>query len=220
MELLPRAALIRTSKVDRADWNFRPLLGVLQRTRFRLVCDLLRGRRYSRLLEVGYGSGVFMPELRRHCDEIYGLDVHDKQDEVAEVLSHHGLAASLHSGSVTAMPFASAWFDCIVAVSALEYVDDMEAACREMRRVMRPGGTLVVVTPGESRLLDFGLKLLTGEDAWDNYADRRRRLIPTLQRHFACETRTISPRWVGTLVPMYNALRLRVPDQAPKSASP
>jgi tRNA G46 methylase TrmB len=65
LSLLPPSALLRTGPVDHADWNYRPLIGTVQRIRFRLVCRLLGNGRFDRLLEIGYGSGVFMPELAK-----------------------------------------------------------------------------------------------------------------------------------------------------------
>lgn len=208
MRLLVRKELVKTSRVDHAAWNFMPILGWLQRTRFRLVVSLLKPGNHARLLEVGYGSGVFMPELSRYCSELYGLDLHDKAEEVAAALSRNGTTATLISGSVTRMPFPDAFVDCIIAVSALEYVDDIEMACKEMRRVLRAGGILVLVTPGRSRLLDAGLKLL-GEDPRENYADRRERLIPTLLRYFAVERKRSGPILAAWALPIYTALRLR-----------
>ena len=74
--LLPPSALVKTSDVDKAEWNFRPLLGIIQRLRFRMILSLLPKRRIGRLLEIGYGSGVFLPELSRRCDNLYGIDPH------------------------------------------------------------------------------------------------------------------------------------------------
>lgn len=207
MRLLERSELIKTSKVDHAAWNFAPILGWLQRTRFKLVLSLLQDGQYARLIEVGYGSGVFMPELSRFCRELYGLDIHDKTKGVTAALAHNGTHATLVSGSVTSMPFPDGFVDCIVAVSALEYVDDVETACKEMRRVLRPGGILVLVTPAESPLLDAGLKLL-GEDPRENYVDRRKRLIPALLRHFSLRETRRGPALTAWAVPVYTALRL------------
>lgn len=210
MRLLPPSDLFKTSKIDHAEWNFTPILGWLQRSRFRLVQSLLEPGYYGRLLEVGYGSGVFMPELSRYCDALYGLDVHDKERDVAAVLQRHGVDAQLHSASATRIPFPDDFFDCIVAVSALEYVDAVDVACQEIRRVLRQGGIVVVVTPGQSRLLDAGLKLL-GEDPEENYADRRRRLMPAFKRHFAVERVRRGPPGIAWALPIYTALRLRKP---------
>ena len=79
LKLLPPEVLIKTSEVDHADWNYRPLLSWIQRLRFRHIVSMLAGERFQRLLEVGYGSGIFMPELKQYCDELYGIDLHKKQ---------------------------------------------------------------------------------------------------------------------------------------------
>lgn len=209
LRLLPPRALLKTGGVDHADWNYRPVLGAISRTRFRLAVSLLPGGRVARLLEIGYGSGVFMPELARRCDELYGLDVHAMPRQVAETLGGLGVEARLHTGSASEMPFAGDFFDCVVAVSALEFVTDLDGACAELKRVLKPGGCLVVITPGHSPVVDFGLKVLTGESAKTDYGDRRRSLVPTLLRHFDVERRLTSPALGGSLLCLYTALRLR-----------
>jgi hypothetical protein len=50
LRLLPRERLIKTSKFDHADWNFIPVLGFLQRKRFRLAVSLLPPKRLPRML--------------------------------------------------------------------------------------------------------------------------------------------------------------------------
>jgi ubiquinone/menaquinone biosynthesis C-methylase UbiE len=210
LRLLPGDALVKTSEVDHADWNYRPVLGWIQRLRFKHIVVMLAGERFQRLLEVGYGSGVFMPELQQYCDELYGIDPHQKQREIREVLVRNGVVAKLFSCSVTQMPFGNDYFDCIVAVSTLEFVDEIESACQEIKRVLRPDGFLAMVTPGHSPISDFGLKILTGESAKDDYANRRRTLIPTLLKHFWIERKAISPRIGGSLIPLYTSLKLRV----------
>lgn len=204
MNLLPEASLIKTGPVDHADWNYRPLLGVVQRTRFRLIDKLLDDERVDRILEVGYGSGVLMPHLKGMCRELYGIDIHPHASEVEEVLRRHEVEARLVSGSVVDLPYEDAFFDRVVIVSAIEYVDDIDAACRELVRVLRPGGAVVLVTPGQSWFLDLCLRVLTGERASENYDDRRTRLRPALLEHFRVEREITVP----PMIRMYTALRL------------
>jgi hypothetical protein len=59
IRLLPEQELLSTRTVDHAQWNYRPILGRIQRLRFDLFRSMLQGSRASRLLEIGYGSGVF-----------------------------------------------------------------------------------------------------------------------------------------------------------------
>jgi SAM-dependent methyltransferase len=212
LRLLPPDVLVKTGDVDHADWNYRPVLGRIMRLRFKLVAALLDGEDCGRLLEIGYGSGVLMPELSRRSAELFGLDVHAMPREVSVALARRDIKAGLFTGSATAMPFADEFFDCVVAVSALEFVDDLDAACVEIRRVLKPGGSLVVVTPGFSPLADFGLKVLTGKNAKDDFGERRRRMIPTLKKHFKVERQLSAPPLGGTLLRLYTALRLRRPQ--------
>jgi len=207
MRLLPKAALLKTGEVDHADWNYRPLLGSIMRLRFRLVVSLLGRRRYPRLLEIGYGSGVFLPELAQHCDELFGLDIHDHHAAVSEAVKKSRVRATLLSASMTAMPFEDHSFDCVVAVSTLEFVEDLEGVCREVKRVLRLGGVLVVVTPGNSWLVDFGLKMLTGKSARADFGDRRELVIPTLLHHFRLRQRRTAPRLGTFLVHLYTGLQ-------------
>jgi ubiquinone/menaquinone biosynthesis C-methylase UbiE len=209
---LPVDALIRTGDVDHADWNYRPLLGWFQRLRFRCVLGLLEGRHFDRLLEVGYGSGVFMPALRRFCRDLYGVDVHDVANEIRQILRDHGVQADLRRCGVEQMPFPDAFFDCIVCVSALEFVEDVEMGCRELTRVMTPDGYLVVVTPRHSKLLDLGLRVLTGERADIDYAGRREAVLPTLLRYFRIDDQGVCDKPPGMFLSIYAGLRLRLKD--------
>ncbi len=163
-------------------------------------------RRFESLLEIGYGSGIFMPELAKHAQRLSGIDIHSRNVEVAEVLAANGLAADLRSASMTDMPFEDSTFDCAVAISTMEFVEDIDRACAEIRRVLKPGGQLLVVTPSTSPILDFGLWVLTRQSAKNDFANRRERVIPALQRHFTIgkEIRTPLYRALQSIRPVGN----------------
>lgn len=179
MRLLPRKSLIKTSSADHADWNYKPVLGWIQRLRFELAASLIGAQRYGRLLEIGYGSGVFMPELAKYCGELYGVDPHDHGPDVAAKLAAQGVTANLHSSGAESLPFCDDSFDCVVAVSSLEFVSDLEQVCQEIDRVLTPNGRLVVITPGLTPVID------TGNSPKDEFGDRRELILPTLQRWFS-----------------------------------
>ncbi|MBI2951964.1 class I SAM-dependent methyltransferase [bacterium] len=208
LNLLPPEALLKTGEVDHADWNFRPILGSIIRIRYKLILSLLSGRRYRRLLEIGYGSGVFMPELARRCDGLYGIDVHQNQEAVVETLSRFNVVAGLFSGSAEAMPFESGHFDCVVTASTLEFIEDLDSACAEIRRILAPGGSFIAVMPGHSPLLDLELWALTGRSAKADYGDRRRLVIPTLLRHFTVQKKLTVPSIGNSVIGIYTALKL------------
>ncbi len=206
MLLLPRSALMPTSPIDHPQWNYHPVLSRVQRWRFRMVQDLLGRRRYGRLLEVGYGSGVFMPELAQRCDELYGLDTHPHWEKVGARLAVNGVRARLAMGSVEDLPYEDETFDAIVAISMLEYVEGIDRACEEFTRVLKPGGALVVVTPGATPLWNLALSIATREGP-GQYGDRRAMLQPTLRRHFDLVRQTRIPRLGPALIRLYTGLR-------------
>lgn len=207
--MLRREELVRTSALDQSEWNYDGVLGWISRRRLVLAEGLLGGPRYERLVEVGYGSGVFMPAWAAHATAVAGIDVHAHAEAVQTVLARRGIVADLREGSVTLMPFQDGEFDALVAVSSLEFVDDLDAACREIRRVLRPGGVCCAVTPGHSRVLDAGLRFLTGERAEDTFQGRRQRIIPTLLSHFELVRRVDFPPGAPELARLYSGLLLR-----------
>lgn len=206
--LLPPAAFIRTGPVDHGDWNYLFPLGPINRRRLALATRLLPPH-VGRFLKIGYGSGVHLPHWATKADELFGIDPHPHAEAVTEVLRRYGISASLTSGSAEAMPYPDAHFDTVVAISALEFIPDLEAACREVRRVLTPTGRFIVVTPGRSPVVDLGLKLLAGTSAKKDYGDRRAAVVPTLLRHFEVEKQSSFPWLLSKLVCLYTAYRLK-----------
>lgn len=209
IRLLPRERWIKTSEIDCPSWTESGLLGFILRQRFQLLISLLGEARYPRLLDIGYGSGMLMPELARHCDELLGVDIHPHATAVRNVLAAEGVPARLCRASGADLPYATESIDAIVAMSSLEFIDPFDRAAREFRRVLKPGGLFVMVTPGDSPLLDLGLKLLTGRSADKDFGERRRRIIPTLMREFTVDGRRGFPPVRSFPVHFYHAFRFR-----------
>src|SRR5690242_8938493 len=114
MRLLHHEALIKTGPVDYAEWNYRPVLGRIQRARFSLAISLLPPRSH-RLLEIGYGSGVVMPALSEIADQVYGIDVHDRASDVKKALQDRGVKAELFKSAAEELAFEDGFFNSIVA---------------------------------------------------------------------------------------------------------
>lgn len=210
LNLLPPDALVKTGDVDHADWNHKFLLGTISRARFHLIKSLLGEKRGEKLLEIGYGSGVFLPELSKYADEIYGVDVHREMSKVSEKLAAYDVKVKeLTTGGAETMKWENGFFDAVVAVSALEFVDDLDKVCEEVKRILKPSGSFFVVTPGQSPLLDFGLKILTGKSAKDDFADRREMILPTLFKQFTVKKQLAYPRFGNSLIKFYTALELQ-----------
>lgn len=208
INLLPPQALIKTGEVDYAEWNYKPILSYLQRKRFKLCLSLFEERKFNRVLEIGYGSGVFIPELNNYGNELYGIDIHNYNKEIEKLLMSYNTNAKLFQASATNIPFEDDYFDCIISISSIEFIDDIKAASLEIKRVLRKDGCFIVITPGHSWILDIGLKFLTGNSAKNDYKGRREKVIPMLYKYFDLVVEKIFPQTLGFIIPMYHALRL------------
>jgi ubiquinone/menaquinone biosynthesis C-methylase UbiE len=190
------------------------VLGWISRQRFHMVLSLLPPGCVNRMLEIGYGSGVFMPELAARARELFGLDIHEHEEEVSRSLEQVRVQARLFSCSAERMPFPDGHFDVVVGVSFLEFISDLDAAAREMVRVLAPHGALIVVRPNQSKVIDLGFRLLTGKNAEEDFQGARQRVLPILTRHFEVEHSTFWP----PLLPLYQGLRLLPRTERPASA--
>jgi ubiquinone/menaquinone biosynthesis C-methylase UbiE len=206
LNLLPQESLVRTSRVDHADWNYRPHLAPIMRRRFALALSLLPSERVHRLLEIGFGSGVFMPTLAQKCSELYGIDVHDRVPEVQARLAAHGVHTNLSWQDAAGTRFADGFFDAIVSVSALEFVERIDEATAEIARLLDPAGRAIVVMPCKSPVVDFMLFALTGEDAKRDYGNRRERVLPTMLQHLRIVRRK-------DFLQIYSAYEFALPDR-------
>lgn len=115
----------------------------------RLECDALNiPRRYlaapakGRLLDVGCGDGSVLMLAESKGWEAVGVDV--DPDAVAHA-RRRGLTA--HSGRLADQRFAEAAFDLVLMNHVIEHVHDPLGTLKEIRRILRPDGQLVVTTP-------------------------------------------------------------------------
>jgi SAM-dependent methyltransferase len=99
------------------------------------------------VLDVGCGTGGTMDRLREwSC--VTGLDLEPYALEFCASRGHEDLIL----GSATEMPFESNHFDAAVALDVLEHIPDHAAAAKDILRVLKPGGTLVVTVPAYQSL--------------------------------------------------------------------
>lgn len=110
----------------------------------------------KRVLDYGCGSGYGAARIARSAAHVTAVDV--AQDAVDYASSQYQ-ADNLEFKRIdpsAALPFADASFDTVLSFQVYEHVEDTERYLSEIRRVLAPGGHLVLVTPNRStRLLPF-----------------------------------------------------------------
>jgi ubiquinone/menaquinone biosynthesis C-methylase UbiE len=110
-----------------------------QFTMVRQVLEPLAGKR---ILDAGCARGRFAKRLAPLGADVHGLDLTETFLQSART---NVPQAAFTRGSLSALPFRSETFDAVYCVEALEHVPDTDAAIREMTRVLKPNGTLLVI---------------------------------------------------------------------------
>jgi SAM-dependent methyltransferase len=121
-----------------------------------------------RVLEVGCGRGVALPELYRllRPSRLVGLDLDGGLLQAARRrLRDAGIDAGLVPGDVRSMPFPAGSFDLIIDFGTCYHIGRPAAALDEIARVLRPGGLFVQETP-LSQLLSHPVRSLGRRIPW------------------------------------------------------
>lgn len=121
--------------------------------------SLLGDTREARCLDLGSDNGVISLLLRRRGGRWASLDM--TPESVASI--RELVEDDVHQSDGSTLPFADAEFDRVVVVDMLEHVADEAAFVRELARVTRPGGSLVVNTPHLKRTLLRRLRHALGQ---------------------------------------------------------
>lgn len=105
------------------------------------------------LLEIGCGSAMLLAEQAAHVRHVAGLDLSGTQIAMARRRLAKRIAAGTAEivlGNAMSLPWPDGRFSVIGSLNCLKFVPDAPKALREMYRVLRPGGRLVITIDKQS----------------------------------------------------------------------
>jgi ubiquinone/menaquinone biosynthesis C-methylase UbiE len=105
------------------------------------ICGQIKDRR-ARILDVGCGTGANLMMLSEF-GEAEGVDV---SPDALNFCRERGLQ-NVKLGAAESLPYEDHTFDLVTALDVVEHIDDDVAGLREMCRVLRPGGRLLLFVP-------------------------------------------------------------------------
>jgi ubiquinone/menaquinone biosynthesis C-methylase UbiE len=96
-------------------------------------------------LEVSFGTGYLLTRYAGDYDT-FGIDLNARLAALTkDKLEAKGIAVPIAIGNVEALPYPTGCFDCVVDTMALTGYPDARQALSEIRRVLKPGGRLVLI---------------------------------------------------------------------------
>jgi ubiquinone/menaquinone biosynthesis C-methylase UbiE len=160
LHMLPLNDYLRSDQDDPLPMYYLPFFGPLYRGRIELCLNALKPG--TRVLEVGYGSGVSFLNLAGMYREIHGIDLHLNARPVQSIFAREGIDTYLCTGSLLNLPYQDGFFDAVLCISILEHLHPKQQplAMAEIRRALKPGGRFVYGVPAERPLMQVGFRLL------------------------------------------------------------
>lgn len=114
------------------------------RSKWNLVLEQIRRLdKHSTVLDVGFGH-PFLSDFVGQDYDIYGIDVEP------EFLRNLDPEHFRYGNVEERIPYENNKFDCVVMLEVIEHLANVDNACQEIKRVLKPGGVLLMSTPNHS----------------------------------------------------------------------
>jgi malonyl-CoA O-methyltransferase len=113
----------------------------------------------KKILDVGCGKGRYLKFLMKRFPtaNYYGIDISD------EMLRSCPKGAETSIGNMLSIRYPDSFFDAVFSVEALEHAVNIEAAIKEMVRVLKPNGKIVIIDKNSSKL---GALIIKSWEKW------------------------------------------------------
>jgi ubiquinone/menaquinone biosynthesis C-methylase UbiE len=113
----------------------------IQRGKYEIVTENLP--RVRKVLDLGCGTGMLLSLLARRSEFVVGVD---SSPEMLELARKRRGSAALVLADADHLPFADRSFDAVISVTLLQNMPDPAATVREVARVAKPEGILILTT--------------------------------------------------------------------------
>jgi ubiquinone biosynthesis O-methyltransferase len=143
--LEPTCALPDLGPEVYARWRASEIGATTERLEGQLILELVGDVNGCKVLDIGCGDGEFAVELAKRGAFVTGIDSSPAMIEAAKGRAmQHNADIAFRVAMAERLPFPAEQFDVVTAVTILCFVEDASPVFREIARVLRPGGRLVI----------------------------------------------------------------------------
>ena len=122
-------------------------LNFIRQIEWRNMLDWLEPKEGEKILDIACGGGALSLKIAEKGCEVYGVDLsEDAINSAKRLAEREKIACKFEVGSAEDLPYPDGYFDKVVCSSSLEHFKDDIKALKEMHRVLKPNGKLVLTT--------------------------------------------------------------------------
>lgn len=133
----------------------------------------------SKILDVGCNTGRLLRSIRsfNSNSECWGIDIEPK------IMTLRIQNCTFRVGDVRKLPLPNNYFTLVFVLDVLEHIKEVKVALKEIRRVLIPGGHVILSGPTESifykfgRFIEFGHFNISGSDHFHTIYDLEKEFI-------------------------------------------
>lgn len=144
-QIMKTERLLKYDKLGRDHWWLT--------SKYTILSDLLK-RCYSKsypdkMLDIGCGSGVFLDHLKKFNNDAFGLDLNY---DILKVFCKRNHDVKTVVADAVDLPFKKSSFDLVTLIDVLEHVDDDTGLITGIKKILNPGGLLLISVPAYNAL--------------------------------------------------------------------
>ena len=117
---------------------------VAARMHTREIREYLKKNECRKIIEIGCNTGYMIDELKRFSEKVYGVDIDKDVVYQAKLRNHDVFACDAEN-----LAFPEGIFDAVISIHVIEHIVDIARAMREFARILKPGGTMILIYPFE-----------------------------------------------------------------------
>jgi len=142
---------------------------------YKNALKVINPKKDDEYLEIGFGSGIFIKKYISHVSKIAGIDYSEDMVKLASDINKKLVEsgkAEFKQGYASKLPWADNEFTVVVAIEVFFFLNETEKTLKEIFRVLKPGGRLVIEmgfnkddgVDHKRYIKKMGLKLYSGEE--------------------------------------------------------